>query len=231
MFGRRKNRGSGDDALEVDETTDFADEEAAEVDDSPADSSREGGPFDSAEEPSEIQRLDLGGLRIPANEEIQVRVEADPATKTVISATVLLKDGGVQLQAFAAPRTESLWDEVCAEIAASMKYSGSAADEVDGPFGTELHGKVTVPGPDGKKQLVPAVFAGVDGPRWLLRLVFTGAAVSDQAVRSELNDLVRGVVVDRGDEPMAPRALIPLNMPGQAADPWAQPEGESTAGR
>ena len=221
MFGRRNKRsdsGSGADAAtpaDPDEGT----EQAATS-----------GPFDSSDAFPDIERLDLGGLRIPAVAEMQVRIEADPATQTVISATVLLKSGGVQLQAFAAPRTETIWPDVRTEIAASMRQSGAAPDEVEGPFGTELHGQVNVPGPDGKQQQVPAIFAGVDGPRWLLRLVFTGAAVSDEGVRSSLDEVVRGVVVDRGTEPMPPRSLIPLTMPGQGTDPWVEPGGGGPAG-
>lgn len=188
------------------------------------------GPYDASDPVPDVERLNLGGLQIPAIAEMQIRIEADPATKTVVSATVLMNEGAVQLQAFAAPRAEPLWPDVRANIASSMKQSGASCDEVDGPFGPELHGVVTVTGPDGKQQQIPAVFAGVDGPRWLLRLVFTGAAVSDDEVRASLEAVVRGVVVDRGTEPMAPRSLIPLVMPSQTSDPGAAPAGGGATG-
>ncbi len=49
-----------------------------------------------------------------------------------------------------------------------------------------------------------ARFAGVDGPRWFLRAVFHGAAVYEESAAAELESLVRGVVVVRGGEAMAP---------------------------
>jgi len=56
-------------------------------------------------------------------------------------------------------------------------------------------------------------FAGIDGPRWFVRAVFSGKAVTDDEVRAELSALFRGVVVDRGEEAMAPRELIALTAP------------------
>jgi hypothetical protein len=229
VFGRRKNQ--GDDAEVTSTALDSADESTDDsAGDAVAKAATASGPYDSEDAFPEAERLDLGGLRIPATAQMQVRIEADPATQTVVSATVLLGDGAVQLQAFAAPRSESLWSDVSTEIAASMKQSGAEPDEVEGPFGPELHGQVAVTGSDGKQQRVPAVFAGVDGPRWLLRMVFTGAAVSDDSVRASLDEVVRGVVIDRGSEPMPPRSLIPLSMPGQANDAWVAPTGADSAG-
>ena len=43
----------------------------------------------------------------------------------------------------AAPRNEGIWDDVRAEIASSMNSQrGQAKERLDGPFGTELHGKL-----------------------------------------------------------------------------------------
>lgn len=229
MFSRRKKPTEDASATESAPPAERAgdDEHLAGRD---GDSAPTSGPYDSADPVPEVERLNLGGLQIPAIAEMQIRIEADPATQTVVSATVLINEGAVQLQAFAAPRAEPLWPDVRSDIADSMTQSGAACDEVDGPFGPELHGVVSVTSQDGKQQQIPAVFAGVDGPRWLLRLVFTGAAVSDDAVRASLEEVVRGVVIDRGTEPMAPRALIPLSMPSQLSDPGAAPAGGSSAG-
>ncbi|HCE60952.1 MAG TPA: DUF3710 domain-containing protein, partial [Janibacter terrae] len=67
------------------------------------------------------------------------------------------------------------------------------------------------------------VFAGVDGPRWFLRAVYSGAAAVDESARAALDEVVRSVVVDRGEEPRAPREMLPLTMPStqRAARPAA----------
>jgi hypothetical protein len=59
---------------------------------------------------------------------------------------------------------------------------------------------------------------GIDGPRWLLRANFLGRAAVEQAAYDRLAEIVRGVVVVRGDRPMPPGDLIPFTLP-----PGAQP--------
>ena len=66
--------------------------------------------------------------------EVQVSVVEDqPAWITVMRG-----DSGLQLQAFAAPKSGGLWDEVRQEIAAEVARSGGQSIEADGPFGVEL---------------------------------------------------------------------------------------------
>ncbi len=125
------------------------------------------GPYDERDAPDdEVARVDLGALRIPVDDGYDVRVDLNEAQQ-VISATLATPEGTMQLGVFAAPRNEGIWDEVRAEIAESLnaQRKGSAS-EVEGPFGTELHG--TLPGDNGKGT-VPVRFVGVDGPRWFLR--------------------------------------------------------------
>ena len=69
-------------------------------------------------------------------------------------------------------------------------------------------------------------FAGVDGPRWFVRAVFSGKAVTDEDIRSELSALFRGVVVDRGQEAMAPRELIVLTAPQVDGDSATEEENK-----
>ena len=55
---------------------------------------------------------------------------------------------------------------------------------------------------------------GIDGPRWMLRGVFSGrAAVAEGPETDALNKFFADIVVERGDEPLAPRDLIPMHPP------------------
>ena len=89
--------------------------------------------------------------------------------------------------------------------------ANKAASEVDGVFGTELKLPVNVKG--GKT--VNTRIVGVDGPRWMLRGIFSGkAAIDPDSPETEaLNKFFAGIVVERGEEPLAPRDLIPMHPP------------------
>ena len=174
---------------------------------------RTSGPYDVDDVDDvedETQRLDLGALRVPVPDGCEVRV--DMQDDQVVAATLVDGRSALQIHAFAAPRSEGIWDEVRQEIAESLRTSGGAADEVDGPFGRELRARI--PGPDGQQQ--PARFLGVDGPRWFLRGLFTGAASTDPHQARVLEDAFRNVVVVRGGEAMAPRDLLALKLPREA---------------
>jgi hypothetical protein len=179
---------------------------------------REGsGPHDSSEvDVTDDGRLDLGALRIRGVAGMELRLEVDEAANQVVGATAVIADSAVQLQAFAAPRTMGIWDEIRSEIAESILAQGGTADEVRGPLGTELRTRMPSAGPDGRTVFAPARFAGVDGPRWFLRAVFSGRAAIDEEAAAPLLEVVRSVVVVRGENAMAPREMLSLTLPAQA---------------
>jgi hypothetical protein len=72
-------------------------------------------------------------------------------------------------------------------------------------------------------------FVGVDGPRWFLRGVFTGPAATDAAQAATLEEVLRGVVVVRGEEAMAPRDALPLRLPREAVHAAEQAAEEAAA--
>lgn len=100
-----------------------------------------------------------------------------------------------------------LWDDVRADLL----EANEKASEHAGVFGTELHLPVTVKG--GKT--VNTRIVGVDGPRWMLRGIFSGKAANDDgnSDTEALNKYFADIVVERGDEPLAPRDLIPMHPP------------------
>ena len=189
------------------------------------------GPHDSAEVDLEDDgRLDLGALRVRGVAGMELRLEVDESANQVVGATAVIADSAVQLQAFAAPRTMGIWDEIRGEIAESILAQGGTADEVDGALGTELRTRMPSAGPDGRTVFAPARFAGVDGPRWFLRAVFSGRAAIDDEAAAPLLEVVRSVVVVRGDSAMAPREMLTLTLPVQPdADGDADAEADAEA--
>ena len=177
---------------------------------------RSGGPFDRSEVEGPEGRLDIGALWMPLVEGMELQLQMDEASGQVTGVFVVLGESAVQVQAFAAPRTEGIWREVCDEIAAGITEQGGTADPGYGTFGRELLARVPSQQPDGKVGFQPLRFTGVDGPRWLLRAVFHGRAAIEPESDRDLEQLVAQVVVDRGAEPMGPRELLPLHLPDGA---------------
>ena len=170
------------------------------------------GPYDSAQAPDGVQRLDLGSLLIPALEGVEVRVQANP-DGGVEQIVLVHGDSALQLGVFAAPRSEGIWDEVRAEIAAAMKSDGAAPQEFDGPYGVQLAARVNTPeGPADVR------FVGVDGPRWMVRALFQGLAAADPGQEGVLGDCLRGLVVVRDDEARPVREALPLRLPREMAE-------------
>ncbi|MFN2517661.1 MAG: DUF3710 domain-containing protein [Jatrophihabitantaceae bacterium] len=172
------------------------------------------GPFDERDAPQDdIVRIDLGALRVPVGPGIDVRLELNEAQQ-VIAVTLAAPDGHMQLGVFAAPRNESVWDDIRAEIAASMTSQRGVAKEISDPsFGTVLTGRL--PG-EGSGQ-VPVRFIGVDGPRWFLRAMLVGAPATDRAKAAPFEKALRQVIVVRGPEPLPAREPVPLRLPKELA--------------
>jgi len=173
------------------------------------------GPFDRAQVGGLEGRLDLGSLWMTGVAGMELRLEVEQESQSVVGVTAVLGESAVQLQAFAAPRSSGIWDDIRTEIAASITSQGGTADETPGPFGTELQARMPGQGPDGRTVFSPARFVGVDGPRWFLRAVLSGRAAIDEDAASALLDVVKATVVVRGDEAMAPRELLALKLPDQ----------------
>jgi Protein of unknown function (DUF3710) len=211
---RRRDRNA--EALETDATDDET-RQPYDDDGAPAaaPAARPSGPWDVSEvdDPGADGRVNMGGMWVPMAEGLEVRIEADQETGHVLAVTLVLEDGALQLQPFAAPRHEGIWDEVRAEIRTGITRDGGTSDEVEGPLGMELRTKVQVRAQDGKSGVEPARFLGADGPRWFLRGVLTGLPAAQPGSDDSLIALFREVVVVRGAGPMAPREPIPLALP------------------
>jgi len=177
------------------------------------------GPWDVEDlEYPQDGRIDLGALLVPAVQGMELQVEV--IDQRIVSATALLAGSQLKLQAFAAPRKEGIWDEVRGELKGGISRQGGTVDEVAGPFGWELRARVPTRTKEGKSGIQATRFFGVDGPRWLLHATLTGRAATDPGSAGPIEALLREVVVVRGGTPMAPRELIPMQLPdhSDAAD-------------
>ena len=180
------------------------------------------GPFDVSEIEDQDGYVDLGALLIAPTEGLQLRLEVEEATQRVVAVTMDLNGSSLQLQAFAAPRSEGLWDEIREQIGQSVGSQGGQIEQIEGGFGTELLAKLPASSADGSHGYRVARFIGVDGPRWFLRGVFGGEAAVDREAAAGLEGLFRQLVVVRGESPMPPRDLLQLRLPKDNAVPAPQ---------
>lgn len=187
-----------------------------------ADTPETTGPYDERDAPDDdVARADLGALRVPVGDGLDLQVEVNEAQQ-IVSATLTATDGSMQLGLFAAPRNEGIWEEVRAEIAESMKgQRGNPAERTGGAFGTELTG--TVPAEGGR---LPVRFIGVDGPRWFLRAMLVGS-VAEPGKGARFEDALRKIVVIRGADPLPVREPVPLALPKDVELPTDVPADES----
>jgi hypothetical protein len=186
------------------------------------------GPWDVNDDVPQAERIDFGSILVPlaGGCDVQVSMADDQAAWV----TVVRGDSGLQLQAFAAPKTGGLWADVRQEIAAEVAKAGGRSEEADGPFGAEVHAQIAPPEPVPMKGegegLHPVRFLGVDGPRWFLRGVISGPAARRPEIAAPLEQVFAGVVVVRGDHPVPPRDLLEIRLPAEALEALA---GEAAA--
>lgn len=195
-----------------------ADAGEPEVDDQPT-FDRDGGPFDRSEVGADLDgRLDFGAIAIVPEAGMELRLDIDDQGREITGLTAILGESACQLQAFAAPKTSGVWDDIREEIHDNLVGSGGTAQEVDGPLGLELQVRMPATGQDGRVTYNPARFVGVDGPRWFLRAVLSGAAATDEEAGAHMEEFIKRIVVVRGTEPRAPREMLPLKVPETDAE-------------
>lgn len=170
---------------------------------------RDFGPWDSTEVEQEdgVQRMDVGAMRLPLVAGLNLRV--DVTQQGTVAGVRLVGEGSeVQLGVFAAPRTAGIWDEVREGVRESLTSQGGTVTDAAGPWGPEL--KTMMRTPNG---VIPGRFVGVDGPRWFLRALILGKAALDSAAAEPYEQVLRDVVVTRGEEARPVREPIPIVLP------------------
>ena len=186
---------------------------------------REGGPYDVDEIPDgdTTERLDLGSLKIPNIDGVEIRIQGIQDDN--VDAVVLVAgDSALQLSALAAPRSESIWGEVRDDLRKTILAEGGSAEEVKSPYGIELRGRVRTPNGPADVRLV-----GFDGPRWLVKCLFQGRAAADPEAGAALHQCIERLVVDRGKEARPVGEALPLTLPREIADQIAEQARQAQA--
>ncbi len=196
----------------------------------PAKTPRPDGPLDISEiDPAEsgVARVDLGGLHVRIGPAMKLQVQVDERSGNGTAVMVVHEGAAVQLIAVAAPRSSGLWEQTRLQVATEARRRGGTVTEAPGPFGTEVRIVVPVTTAEGKSGVQASRVAGIDGPRWMLRATFLGKATTDAHVFARLVQVVRDVVVVRGDRPMAPGDVIAVTAPTQPETSAAEPSGSA----
>lgn len=181
------------------------------------------GPWDVGDDeaPADDEYLDLGAYMLPFMQNIELRVKANRATQQVMGCTISYGSSSLEIEAFAAPKTMGLWDDVRADLLSS----NPAASEHPGTFGMEVRLPVSVKGAN-----VITRIAAVDGPRWMLRAIFSGPAAQSRGEEATaLDHFFSDIIVVRGDEPLAPRDLLPMHAPVSPAERRAGSTGDDAS--
>jgi hypothetical protein len=192
------------------------------------------GPYDLADAPNDrVRRLDLGSLVVPVPAGVAVDLHADPASGRGVAVEVSAGRAAMTLAAYAAPKSQGLWEEARAELrawpverlAGLVRWSGPSTcgpstcgpvEEIIGDCGAELRLTAEMPAgvgaaAGGEAWLVRVL--GFDGPRWLLRAVVTVPAAASADADVLVDEVLRGVIVLRGGRAAPRGAALPLRRP------------------
>jgi hypothetical protein len=175
------------------------------------------GPYDSSDAASPADAIDFGSLLIPPDSRFGLRVDVEAGTDRIVGLTIDVEGSSLQIQAFAAPKSEPIWHAVAKDLADSLKAQGVEAQIEIGPFGAE----VLTNGVLGEDK--PMRFVGFDGPRWFLRGTISGLALTEPDAKFLVENVFKSIVVHRGDHPVPPRALLEISMPPGAIAPGLRP--------
>ncbi len=186
------------------------------------------GPFDYKDVENTDDYLDFGSILVKPVIGLKVRMDVEQSNQRVVAVSLEIAESRVQLMAFSASKSTSLWPGISDKIKEDIKSQNGEIYQRDGEYGQELLAQVPQQLPDGRAGHVALRFVGIDGPRWFLRAVIGGAAIGDEEAAKTIDDLLRSVIVNRGDKPLPPQELLPLSVPTNAQARPAEPEQEET---
>ncbi len=214
MFGRKKKeKEEVASAPEQAETTETKEEKETAAVQTPGEFDRSNGPWDIDEIDVDENYIDFGSMRIRMIDGLNMRLDVEQKSQQMVAVTLTKGNNSLQVQAFAAPKSTGIWDDIRAEIADSVRKQGGTVEIRDAGLGREMISKLPAKTKDGRKGFRVARFVGVDGPRWFLRGVYSGDAALRPADAAEMEEIFRSIVVVRGEDPRPPRDLLPMTVP------------------
>ena len=243
MFGRsKKKKRTAAEVEQVTEQQEFANAVEESSEPSAADSAgatetapqmqvvefdRSSGPWDEEEQDTSEGYMDFGSMRVKMVDGLSMRLDVEQKSQQLVSVTLTKGNNALQVQAFAAPRTTGIWDDIRLEISESVRRQGGQVSVRDGNLGREMISRMPATTPDGRQGFRVARFVGVDGPRWFLRGVYTGDAALRPDDAAEMEEIFRSIVVVRGEDPRPPRDLLPMIVPESIQQAAEQENGQA----
>jgi hypothetical protein len=231
IFGRKRQATpepveveTSEEALE-DEAGLLPEEVPAELtDDEPMDAAKEidwraDGPFDIDEvdlDADQVHRLDLGSLIVTPWEGMGLQLQVQEDSQQIQAALAVWENSGIELTLLAAPTSGGLAAELREDLLEEAEQAGGNAVVAEGPFGPEVRRVLPAEGPNGEQLFQVARIWFAEGPRWLVRgmlLGEVGLTEGDEPTVKPFVEFFRNLVVRRGDRPMVPGEVIPMNLP------------------
>ncbi|MEC4020975.1 DUF3710 domain-containing protein [Streptomyces sp. H27-D2] len=153
------------------------------------------GPWDVTEAHRGGESIELGAIRIPAGEGMEIRpVHAADGSGDLLGVTAVSGSTAIKLQAFHAVEGCS-WETVRGELLATVHANGGTAAEWAGAAGVELRAGVPVRTPDHSRKVMQVRFLGCDGPGWLLRGDISGTGAAPDSTDLWAYEMFSGTVV------------------------------------
>lgn len=157
----------------------------------------------------------LGSIWVPMKTGLDVRAEIDQTNGQLVSVSLVYENSIATVEVFAAAKDHDTWSETRYEIAARLEETKVQPKMVNGNFGAEIHAVMPTYDQQGNATIQAVRFLGINGDRWFMRIVINGEAATDEISTQKLDELIADLVIDRGDEPMAPGARLPITYPEQ----------------
>ncbi len=178
------------------------------------------GPWDVSDETvPDMQRIDMGALKLPVIPGMRIRPDQDDGL--VCGVAVRVGADTLMLRVFHEP-DGAAWDRVREGILHQLADADVQGYEGMGQLGPDVR-VVEVLNADGLEQEQQSGrFVGCDGPDWLLRGALTGPSADADLIVEQLRQVFIGSVVDLEDaEPLA-HGCVPLQWPPRSG--WNEAE-------
>lgn len=171
------------------------------------------GPLNKNEVTELDEYLDFGAVWIPTTYGLDITVQIDQATKQLLSFSLIYDKSIAKIEVFAAAKEHNSWAEMRFEIAARLEETQVQPKISTGRFGAQITAVMPTFDEQGKTLVQAVRFLGIDGDRWFLRATISGAGAVDPDVATRIDELIAKLVINRGEEPMAPGARLPIKFP------------------
>lgn len=177
------------------------------------------GPLNSYDVAEPTGYLNLGAVWIPTIEGLDVTVQIDQTTQQLLSFSLIYANSIAKIEIFAAAKEHSSWADIRFEIAARLEETQVQPKISTGSFGSQITAVMPTFDEQGNTLVQAVRFLGIDGDRWFLRATISGAGAVDPEATTQIDEMIAMLVINRGDEPMAPGARLPIRFPDNNSQP------------